>query len=435
MSSASLASLRHEVGIYLSVDHTHIARLHHVYETPAELHLVMEYLSGGELLSRVRHGSGLREDTAAGLVQQMLLPVVYLHAHDIAHRDLKLENYVFEAEGSSYLKLIDFGLSRRRVGGADARMKKACGSVDYVAPEVFTRSYTEKADVWSLGVITYMLLVGVPLFGGSKQEIMAQVKAGEMKFSPRLSRHSAQAQDFLRRLLVVDPDARASASAALEHPWLQARAGWRPPALDPPLLAALGAFVRSPAPQRALLSVVARSVAEEDRGALRRQFFGAADPRRGVVTRAQLQRLLAGSGGDVAEVLHAWDAAQLSELTYTDFLAAALQQGHFTVQEDLLQRTFACFDREGRGQVSEEDSGAVLGLAPRGAAGATPPGDGDMTSSEEDLDEFSSTWSDLFAETGNIGFEDFAGFLRDEIGLKVELLPAFSWKRMLQFGF
>jgi calcium-dependent protein kinase len=156
--------LKREVEIYLSLDHPHIARLEQVYETEEEVHLVMEYMAGGELYERLASKKMYSEEAAAKALHQMLLAVAYLHAHNICHRDLKLENFLYESKDHSHLKLIDFGFSKIFSGGK--QMSKACGSLHYVAPEVLAHAYTEKADMWSIGVMSHMLLTGSPVFRG-----------------------------------------------------------------------------------------------------------------------------------------------------------------------------------------------------------------------------------------------------------------------------
>merc|ERR1719422_2217394 len=141
MSYDERVALRNEAEIYLSLDHPHVARLEMVYETREEVHLVMEYMEGGELYDRLSTKGSFSEDMTARTTRQMLLAVVYLHAREIAHRDLKLENFLFEKKKTDHLKLIDFGFAKfvRR----DAKMSQACGSTHYVAPEVLRRAYTK----------------------------------------------------------------------------------------------------------------------------------------------------------------------------------------------------------------------------------------------------------------------------------------------------
>lgn len=164
--------LDRQVNIYLKLDHPYITRLLEVYENEHSLYLVMEYCGGGELYHRLAAKKTFTESVAAETTSQMLLSIGYLHNNNVVHRDLKLENWLYEHEGEdSKLKLIDFGFSK--VFDKHTKMHQSCGSVAYVAPEVLRRSYSGgNCDMWSLGVIVFMLLSGYPPFYGRTEEKM-----------------------------------------------------------------------------------------------------------------------------------------------------------------------------------------------------------------------------------------------------------------------
>merc|ERR1719464_961495 len=143
ISNEDRVALRNEAEIYLSLDHPHVARLEMVYETQEELHFVMEYMEGGQLFDRLSSKGTFSEDMTARITRQMLLAVAYLHKCEIAHRDLKLENFLFQKKKTDHVKLIDFGFSK--FVSKDINMSQACGTLDYMAPEVFSRSYTKLA--------------------------------------------------------------------------------------------------------------------------------------------------------------------------------------------------------------------------------------------------------------------------------------------------
>merc|ERR1719482_1498558 len=134
----------------------------------------------------------------------MLLAVGYLHAHSVAHRDLKLENFLYESKDNEHLKLIDFGFAKFWQRGSK-KMEQACGSVHYVAPEVLAHAYTLKADCWSLGIIVYMLLTGSPPFHGTDDEVLRKIKQCKPHWSSRFGKLSSPAQDFVKKLIVLDP--------------------------------------------------------------------------------------------------------------------------------------------------------------------------------------------------------------------------------------
>jgi len=162
--------LESEVEIFLCMDHPHVTRLFDVYESSDTLYLIMECMDGGELFDRVTELKQFSERDAADAVWQMLLALNYLHSHGIVHRDLKLENFLYDQKNSSHLKLIDFGFSK--VVDPNAVMRSSCGTLSYAAPEVLNMKYTQKCDLWSMGVIAYILLSGTMPFEGSEEQKM-----------------------------------------------------------------------------------------------------------------------------------------------------------------------------------------------------------------------------------------------------------------------
>lgn len=219
--------LRREIDILTEVDHPHIIHLEDVYEDAKYLHLVTELCTGGELYDRViekarspeKHFS---EMDAARIIRNILDAIRYIHDEKhIVHRDLKPENFLLlDKSDDSPVKIIDFGLSRRDDFGV---MRSRVGTVYYVAPEVLFDDYTNKCDIWSIGVISYILLSGHPPFlGSTERETLQFVKDGVISFpTPDWDEVSQQAIEFVSHLLQRDPEARPTASEALNHPWLQ----------------------------------------------------------------------------------------------------------------------------------------------------------------------------------------------------------------------
>lgn len=219
-----LFQLKEEIKIMASLDHPYILRLHESFETKDTIYLVTELCKGGELLNRLQSQKGHRynEQIACRYVFSMVSAVRYCHSHNIVHRDLKLENFLFEdTSDSSELKLIDFGLGQHFEN--DEVMHRSVGSPYYVAPEVLKGQYSSKCDVWSLGVIVYMLLSGIPPFYGQcDAEILDAVRRGFYVFHERTFKHiSEDAKDFIRKCLTKNAERRPTAAELLDHPWFQ----------------------------------------------------------------------------------------------------------------------------------------------------------------------------------------------------------------------
>jgi len=242
MSSRGEASLRAEVNIYLAVHHPHIATLLAVYESEDDLSFVMECCTGGELFNRLAKKHHFTEAEAVQTARQMCSAIEHLHQLGVVHRDLKLENWLYESEAENApLKLIDFGFALQ--WNRKKPMTAVVGTVDYLAPEVFLESYSEKCDMWSLGVLVYALLVGKqPFKAGSEEELIEQIKLAQWSFPKegettviqsqhRISTGSAtgdiskSAQDFVQKLLTPHASERTSAKQCLQHPWLHTGRG------------------------------------------------------------------------------------------------------------------------------------------------------------------------------------------------------------------
>jgi serine/threonine protein kinase len=186
----------------------------------------MELCTGRELYERLSQLRRYTEKDAADVAMQMLEAINYCHAHAVCHRDLKLENWVYaSAAVDSPLKLIDFGMSK--VFNEGVPLTAIHGTVYYVAPEVLTGKYDNACDVWSIGVIVYMLLSGSPPFGGQQDyEIIQRIKTAQVVFEgPRWAGISEDAKDFVRELLTRNPKQRPSASSAMSHRWIKAMVG------------------------------------------------------------------------------------------------------------------------------------------------------------------------------------------------------------------
>lgn len=220
-----IAKLQEEVNVLRELrGHENVIRLYDVFCVDNELFIITELGRGGDLfhLLTTHPKHGVTEAYAAKTVAQMLSSVAFLHSKSICHRDLKLENWVLESGRDvwSPLKLIDFGLSTHFTPGH--RLSRVVGSSYYVAPEVLKKSYTEACDLWSLGVIVYMLLSGAPPFYGKNDEaIKGSIVQGEYTFPHELFRDvSDEAMAFVSTLLSYNIEYRYTADQALTHPWL-----------------------------------------------------------------------------------------------------------------------------------------------------------------------------------------------------------------------
>jgi serine/threonine-protein kinase Chk2 len=217
--------LMDEVKILSQLSHPNIIGIKRVFETETTLYLVLELVTGGELLDKILEEKHFPEEKARNYFRQMLEAECYLHAQDIAHRDLKPENILLKDPDSDIIKLSDFGLSR--VVDQASFMKTICGTPQYVAPEILTSNRNEgyglACDLWSSGVILYIMLVGYPPFSDTKPKpVFEQIKTGDYDFPKDYwSGISPSAIYLIKRLLTVDPRKRITAKEALESAWMK----------------------------------------------------------------------------------------------------------------------------------------------------------------------------------------------------------------------
>lgn len=371
ISKKKMEELETEAEIFLSMDHPHIVRLVGVYETNQRLNLVMECMEGGELFDRLVQRKKFTEKDAAHAVWQMLLAVNYIHSHGVVHRDLKLENFLYETQGSDHLKLIDFGFSH--VWEPNTKMALSCGTLAYIAPEVLSKSYTSKCDLWSLGVIVFILLVGYMPFSGEEMHVRQSIKEGRTNQKPEKWKgvsHAAKA--FVKKLLEVDPEKRMSAEEALQHSWISDRdqLGHTSPRVDEPVCEALCQFAKASKFRRACMSVMAWSLTNEERSKVRDAFIELDQNKKGTVTLYELKTVLQDrfhlADPQMQPIFEALDTSNDEEIHYTEFLAAMVST-RIAMHDDLLIKTFKRFDVDNNGDITIADLRKVLGESFDGA--------------------------------------------------------------------
>ena len=216
--------LMNEIEILRKLDHPNILKITDFYSLKTEYNIITEYCQEGELFDEIKANAPFSEVMAAWYMNQILSAVCYCHSMNILHRDLKPENILIvkrQKNGYHPIKIIDFGTAK--VFKKEKNEHLLIGSAYYIAPEVLSRNYTELCDLWSCGVIMYILLTGRPPFNGiNEEEIMKKIKDGVYD----MSRYpwgiiSEDAKDLIKGLLQVNPKKRFTAKQALEHKWFK----------------------------------------------------------------------------------------------------------------------------------------------------------------------------------------------------------------------
>jgi len=322
-----------EVEIFASLNHKNVAKLIEVFAEDSEVqdskvHLVMELLTGGNLFDRILERGGYSEEDAAGALSQICEALFYLHTRQcpIVHRDLKPENCVYLAPGSDELKLVDFELSiewnkqEKEMFWAEENK-----TLEYAPPEfILEEGSTEKCDIFSLGVILYVILTGDPPFEGDALH-MERCKPWEQE---RFLSLSNDAQSLLKSMLDFDPNKRPSAKSILENSWLNAT---RRDAVAEPVQLEVKTGIRASRFKRACLNMLAWSLSLQDLEELRKCFAKKDAGQVGKLPLIEFRDVLYDEYSiDNAEAGHIFATIQPEdnpgEICYTDFLAAVLRE-------------------------------------------------------------------------------------------------------------
>lgn len=205
-------------------DCDHIVKLYEVFDEPDFAILVLECMSGGDLIDRIIEKRHYTEFDAKEVSRKLLLGVAHCHKQKIANRNLKPESLLLKAGSDTEVKISDFGYAKTVTFPNSLRTQ--CGTEGYVAPEILEHrpTYDVACDIWSIGVVIYIVLGGYRPFRGEGDEVMKQIRYGEYKFHKRYWSHvSAEAKDLITEMLTVDPEKRITAEAALNSDWIKAQ--------------------------------------------------------------------------------------------------------------------------------------------------------------------------------------------------------------------
>ncbi|XP_052198562.1 calcium-dependent protein kinase 20-like [Diospyros lotus] len=340
--------------------HPNVISIVGAYEDAVAVHVIMELCAGGELFDRIIQRGHYTERKAAELARIIVGVVETCHSLGVMHRDLKPENFLFvNQQEESLLKTIDFGLSVFFRPGET--FSDVVGSPYYVAPEVLRKNYGQECDVWSAGVIIYILLSGVPPFWDeTEQGIFEQVLTGELDFvSEPWPSISDGAKDLVRKMLVRDPKKRLTAHEVLCHPWVQVGGVAPDKALDSAVLSRLKQFSAMNKLKKIAIRVIADSLSEEEIAGLKEMFNMIDTDNSGQITLEELKRGLERVGANLKEseingLMQAADIDNSGTIDYSEFIAAMLHLNKVH-KEDHLYAAFSYFDKDGSGYITKDE--------------------------------------------------------------------------------
>ncbi|GAQ78469.1 calcium-dependent protein kinase [Klebsormidium nitens] len=352
--------LRHLTG------HKNIVRYIEAFEDKENVHLVMELCAGGMLFDRITKRGYYSEYEAAGIMRTMVEIVQYMHERGVIHRDLKPENFLLSDDSdNAELKTIDFGLSIFFKPGQV--FNELVGSAYYVAPEVLKHRYGPECDIWSAGVILYILLCGMPPFWHySEKGIMEAVLKGEVDLmSDPWPQISEPAKDLVKKMLTMDPKRRITAKEILEHEWIKVDGSASHRLTCCSIQVRVKNFLKMHRLKQMAMHQIAIQLPKEMQEASKECFAKFETDQDDCIDYERffegLRKARAGKGfpepteEEVRATLAAADMDGDGRMDYLEFLAVTMHKNDKTEKEEWLRGAFARFDKEHKGYLTKDD--------------------------------------------------------------------------------
>jgi len=419
MAAHSMAELRQEISVQKMLDHPNIVKVFETFEDPRrqELHIIMEMCTGGALVSRMKtHRHGYGEKAAATLLEKALSATMYCHKHGVVHRDIKLDNFIYENEAEdAELKLIDFGFASFVAPGKES-MWDQIGTPSYMAPELWSerqKEYDSSVDMWALGVVAYMLLSGKrPFHHQDRKEKARMICHDPLRFpSPDWDRISDAAKDFCSKLMQKNPKDRMPASDAVHHPWIKQQSDLHA-GLDAAhelerhseIVDSLAAFAAADDLKRVALEVIAFSTPPSKLMELREVFVKMDIDDSGTLSIDEFKKAMELHPeiplAQIEKMFNDMDVTHSGEVDYTEFIAAANASAGST-DKPSITAAFSMLDRDGDGTITKIDLVDMLGR--------------DFT--EEDIDHMIT---DSGATNGVLTFSQFKTMMIKKDGVRMQ---------------
>ncbi|XP_020237356.1 calcium-dependent protein kinase 29 isoform X2 [Cajanus cajan] len=405
LSPQEMEDVRREVMILQHLSgQPNIVEFRGAYEDRQHVHLVMELCSGGELFDRIIAKGNYSEREAATVMRQIVNVVHVCHFMGVMHRDLKPENFLLATKDpDAAVKATDFGLSIFIEEGKV--YKEIVGSAYYVAPEVLKRNYGKEIDVWSAGIILYILLSGVPPFWAENEKgIFDSILGGKLDLeSAPWPSISAAAKDLIRKMLNYDPKKRITAAEALEHPWMKEGGEASDKPIDNAVLTRMKQFRAMNKMKKLALKVIAENLSEEEIKGLKQMFNNMDTDRSGTITYEELKSGLTKLGSKLSEyeiqqLMDAADVDKSGTIDYQEFITATINR-HKLEKEEHLYKAFQYFDQDNSGYITRDELRHAL----------TEYHMGDEATIDEVIDDVDTD------NDGRINYQEFVAMMRKGI--------------------
>lgn len=352
-----------EIHVLSTLSHPNIMQIFEVFEDTTNYYIVSERCKGGELFDVISEKGNFTEKDAATVMKQLLSGVCYSHQNHIVHRDLKPENILMDNKSNDLsIKIIDWGCAQTIK--KDEKLHSADGTAYYVAPEVLRGDYDEKCDVWSCGVIMYILLCGYPPFNGDNDdEIYEAVLQGEFEFpDAEWDNVSKEAKDLIKKMLTLDTKKRVSALEAMSDKWFNMNKDEfkEDKKSSQNVLSNMKRFKQNKKLEQATVGfIINQLVSKEERNELAKQFKDWDKNGDGVLSKEEIMGGYKKAYGKVDEVeidnmIKSVDLDGNGVIDYNEFLSCAINKEKI-INEQNLELCFKAFDLDGSGTISLDE--------------------------------------------------------------------------------
>ncbi len=366
-----------ELEILRKISHPNITNIFEIYEDSRKYYIMMEFLQGGELFEAITSSGSFSELSAAKVMKQLLSAVNYLHTNHIVHRDLKPENIMLTSEphdGNYEIKLIDFGAARNFIPGK--KINKFIGTSYYIAPEVLKENYDEKCDVWSCGVILYILLCGYPPFNGNTNiDIYHNIQTQSPSFAgEEWEDITTEAISLIKNMLNKNPLKRFSADMCLEHKWFKMlenneknNSSNNFKRIQIHAISHMAQFVQENRFKKAVLQFISSQFDIQKEESELKEIFKSLDSTgkgqlsQKVFTDKLIQLYGENDGKIIGETIFAnLDLDGSGQISYDEFLSAMINSKKI-VTDERLEKAFKMFDKDNSGRLSIDEIISVFG--------------------------------------------------------------------------
>ena len=370
-------SSKYEIEILRKISHPNITNIFEIFEDSKKYYIIMEFLEGGELFDAITSIGSFSEESACQIMKQILSAIFYLHSSNIVHRDLKPENIMLlqKPQNDNYhIKLIDFGTAKEFKPGK--KMCKFIGTSYYIAPEVLKERYDEKCDVWSCGIILYILLCGYPPFNGNTNvEIFQAIQNQNPIFTgEEWEDITSEAKDLIKLMLKKNPNERWSAEQCLKHKWFKMlednenkkdKSNFK--LIQMNAINHMTQFVSENRFKQAVLQFISTQFnLQKEEGDLREIFKSMDISGTGQISKKEFCDKLIELYGEndgkniASNIFNNLDMDGSGKISYNEFLSAMISSKK-VVTEERLEKAFNIMDKDGSGKLSVEEIKNIFG--------------------------------------------------------------------------